>query len=164
MTVCALASLAGADEPWMFPLKIKTPTTQDELDSMMIIEMYGELRGNRYAENTSRVVHTSIASFEDIVKMVFRTTRWFPTYRPNLLLSRNELSLNQTFVLNTFLIQRSIPTKARALVTSWFTPVQKQVTTLFPDKDGSIIAISLLGMEKKTRITVMRRRSAEAGR
>ncbi len=160
---CALTSTGGADDAWMFPLKIEIPTTQVEMDSLMMREMYAELHGTRYAENTSREVHTSVASFEDIVK--WYAERLVVPDLPKKLAAFNKRVVAEPEHRAEHLSRPDDdPTKAQPLVTSWFTSNQKQVTTLFPDENGDVIAISILGMEEKTRILVMRRRTQQTGR
>lgn len=106
--------------------------------------------------NTSREVHTSVASFEQIVKW-YSERLVVPDLPKKLAVFSKRVDAEPGHRAEHVTRAGVDPTQTQALVTSWFTSNLKQVTTLFPDKNGDVIAISILGMGEKTRILVMRR-------
>lgn len=159
--MCAIAWPANADEPWMYPVPFEIPRSRDEWDSMRMLVHSVEAHGTRYAENTSRIVPESVASFDDIVK-------WYSERLKVSDLTEELSEFNARDADDPGMSAEGLtwpkdnPKKpVRTLVTHWFTTNQKQITFLLPEESGSIVAVSLLGVKGKTKIQVMRRRTEE---
>ncbi|TWT79725.1 hypothetical protein CA13_11320 [Planctomycetes bacterium CA13] len=159
MTLFALPLIACAEESWMFPVTMDSPTAKVQLDSLRIAESYVEEIGGRNAI-TSRVIHSSVASFDEIVK-------WYSDRLITPDLSEKVADYDRrSAVAPELCVEHGINPKddpTKAIVTYWFTPTLKQITTLFTNDEGGVIAILLLGTENQTRIQVMRRRTRESG-
>jgi hypothetical protein len=153
---------ADADEPWMYPVSCEPPLSAVELNSMRTSVHYANVRDGKFAENTSRTVHQSVASFDDIVKWYSERLN-VPDLPEKLSAFNARVADDPESSVEDLTWPKDNPI-IPIVVTHWFTANQKQITFLLPEESGSIVAVSILGMKANTRIQVMRRGTREIAR
>lgn len=149
--MCALANIACADEPWMYPVaKPPTPTLAEFQSAITTESFAADADGYRPFECTTRVVDANVASFKEIVK-------WYAD-------KTGETQLSQT--LDRFIHKgisgpgigmfKTAPMAFSTHLTYRFKPEQKHITILHAEEAGDVVAISLLGLDRETSIQVLR--------
>lgn len=146
----------------MYPIAFEPPISREELESITTKRVTSsEVRGTSNAVNTSRVVHDSVASFDEIVKW-YSDRLGVPGLPEKLSAFNAKVAGAPEHSIEGGTWTEDKPTET--LISYWFAANQKHVTFLLTEEGGNAVAVSLLGLTDKTRIQVMRRQTEEIAR
>ena len=159
---CAIASIASADNPWMFPVDYPSPESAQYRTQFMSATTSNSFietaDGSRPFDCTTRIVDVNVASFREIVKwysekfgekqLVKNLESFMDKGDPEQ--SRSDAKPLRLYDFESLHMARSTHFNFR------FTPEQRQITILHAEKNGDVVAISLLGNDHETSIQVIR--------